>query len=221
MTTATVKTRLTHKVGPFPVWAWAALAVGAYFLVFRRAARASGGAQLPYTPSGGSGAQQPASGQGGPADNGNADLLAALQENSTSHDALLAALQYGAYGGYGGYGSGYSSGGEGSAGGVPAPAAPTVDSGINNAPADSVQPVSYVGDTPVYSYIDPNTAAPIANPYTGSVASEPAQELPFGGGGVYSGPTPVEVAPAPTDTTGVITTVTPGTRVTAGTAYGA
>jgi hypothetical protein len=167
MTTATVKTKLTHKVGPFPVWAWAGLVIGTYFLIFRgpfgKAAKASGGTQLPYTPTSGSGAQQPASGQGSPVDNTNGDLLSALQENASSHDALLAALQYGAYGGFGDYSSGIGSGGSGgSTGGVPAPTqdtstttATTVDSGVNNAPVDAYTSAvqSAQSDSPDYSLI--------------------------------------------------------------------
>jgi hypothetical protein len=163
MTTATVKTKLTHKVGPFPVWAWAGLVIGAYFLIFRgpfgKAAKASGGTQLPYTPTSGSGAQQPASGQGSPVDNTNGDLLSALQENASSHDALLAALQYGAYGGFGDYSSGIGSGGSGApVGGVPTATvtAPTSgDSGVNNAPVDAYTAAvqSAQSDSPDYSLI--------------------------------------------------------------------
>jgi hypothetical protein len=161
MTTATVKTKLTHKVGPFPLWAWAGLVVGAYFLIFRgpfgKAHQASGGTQLPYTPqaNSGSGAQQPASGGGTPADNTGGDLLSALQDNRSAYDAMLAALQYGGgFGGYGAYSPGSPGGSGGAVGGVP-DGFGAGDSGVNNAPADSYAAAvaSAQSSSPDYSLI--------------------------------------------------------------------
>lgn len=173
---------LTRKAGPLPVWAWAALALVAGYVYLHRAPAASGGTQLPYTPASGSGAQQPASGQGTPADNGNSDLLNALGNNLASQDALLAALQSGGQGG--GYGTTPSGGGTDTA----ATTAPTVvGSGApaDPAPADptltptataqsSPAAIAAAGDVPVTGALATNlgytpTSGLIMDPTTGQV----------------------------------------------------
>lgn len=97
-----------RKVGPLPVWGWAAAAVAVWFLFLRGAApaAASSGVQTPVGPA----AQQPASGQGTPADNlTDEQLQQLLQGQQASLDALLALLQstspYQATGSGGGGGS--------------------------------------------------------------------------------------------------------------------
>lgn len=91
--------RLTAKAGPLPVWAWAAVILGAYLLYshFHTAASSSSTTastdgtstdttdQTPVTSD--TSGNPPASGQGGPADNMTGDPL------STSIDALTAAIQ--------------------------------------------------------------------------------------------------------------------------------
>jgi hypothetical protein len=89
--------RLTRKVGPLPVWAWAAVILGAYLLWSRRsggAATADTTAPTPTATSAGSDslAQVPASGQGSSADNLNGVLLDQLSANTSSLDALTSQL---------------------------------------------------------------------------------------------------------------------------------
>lgn len=90
--------RLTGKVGPLPVWAWAALILGAYLLYshFHQTAAAPAATDTTSdtsmtdpnaTPVGSDTGNPPASGQGGVADNMTGDPL------STSIDALTAAIQ--------------------------------------------------------------------------------------------------------------------------------
>src|SRR5581483_5107053 len=104
-------------------------------------------------------------------------------------DALLAALQYGSFGGYGGYSSGYGSGGGGAAGGVPAGfgVAPTIDSGVNNAPVASFAP------TP---QSDPAAIAASGDvPYTGPLANgDPGYVIDPTTGQVYGPSTAIEAA---------------------------
>jgi hypothetical protein len=136
---------LTRKVGPLPAWAWAALAVVAWF-VFMRGGGQSNATAAPGNVTSGSdtAAQQPASGQGTPADNVNSDLLSALLENQKStYEALLSALQYGsagAGGSIGGVPSGFGTSGGGAS--TAATTAPTVDSGVNNSPTAIASPTS-------------------------------------------------------------------------------
>lgn len=170
---------LTRKAGPLPVWAWAALALVAGYVYLHRAPAAQGGAQLPYTPASGSGAQQPASGQGTPADNGNSDLLDALGNNLASQNALLAALQSG---GQGGTGAGTSGGGTSTA----ATTAPTVvgdGAPVDSTPVDptptatvqsSPAAIAAAGDVPVTGALATNLgytpdAGLIMDPTTGQV----------------------------------------------------
>jgi len=185
---------LLRKAGPLPVYAWAGIALAivvAYLYVRPRSATADATPVL-FSPSIGgndqpSAAQQPASGQGTPADNMSGDLLAALGDNTSSYDALLAALQYGSFGGYGGYSSGYGSGGGGAAGGVPAGfgVAPTIDSGVNNAPVASFAP------TP---QSDPAAIAASGDvPYTGPLANgDPGYVIDPTTGQVYGPSTAIE-----------------------------
>lgn len=146
MTPAPVKhagNAVTRKVGPLPLWAWAAAVAAIVWLVFLRAPSAGAGTGS-TSAAGGSGAQQPASGQGTPADNLNADALAQLlAAQKSSYDALLAALQSTTAGGASGTtGPGYG-----------APGGSTVDSGSNNAPPSAAAP-------------DGPAASGIASPYT-------------------------------------------------------
>lgn len=150
---------LTRKAGPLPVWAWGALVVAAWFLFLRAPHKASGGASLPYTPASSSGAQQPASGQGTPADNTNADLLnALLAGQKSSYDALLAALQYTTAAGATGAAGVPAGFGGGGAAPTSAFTAETV-APLNNAPADSLAP------TPVYAADIPPDPTVISSTY--------------------------------------------------------
>lgn len=84
--------RLTAKVGPLPVWAWAAVILGAYFLYSRMrppAATTTADVSSASTPDATTGAAQvPASGQGAPVDNLSQPLLDSLGANTAAIDAL-------------------------------------------------------------------------------------------------------------------------------------
>lgn len=96
-----MKARLTRKLGPLPVWAWAALVLGAYlaYTRFRPStaldANTSSAGETPVSPDpaastdSGSGAQLPASGMGNPAD----QLAPVLPDYSSQFDALNGQLQ--------------------------------------------------------------------------------------------------------------------------------
>lgn len=88
--------RLTAKVGPLPVWAWAAAILAAYFLYSRMrppAATTTGDTASASTPDGSTGsAQVPASGQGSPADNLSSGLLSQLGANTAAIDALTSQI---------------------------------------------------------------------------------------------------------------------------------
>lgn len=158
---------LTRKLGPLPVYAYGLLAVAVWFLFLRGGVTAgSASTGLPYTPTSGSAAQQPASGQGTPADNASSDLLSALLGNqSSSYDALLAALQYGGGAGGGGIGGGVPGGAGGGTSGASATpgsdtsavTAPTIESGASSSPV-----ASFAADSPA-------SAAPV--PVTGALAT--------------------------------------------------
>lgn len=224
---------LTRKVGPLPLYGYALLALAAWFLLFHGApAKASGGNGLPYTPASGSGAQQPASGQGNAADNGNADLLSALGDNKLSYDALLNALQ-----GSGGYGvaGGGAGGASGDGASTAAVTAPTIDSGTNNAPVDTSP---YISSTPPpYSPTNPTYIVPGVDG-AGRYFQPPGYFQNEQGYGIYQGGMPfggldpaiataiqtqqqvtapttfAMVSPAPVDTTSA--TVAPTPRPTPG-----
>lgn len=184
---------LTRKAGPLPVWAWAAVAVGAWFLFFR------GGGQSAETPvpvgpstSGDtSGAQQPASGQGGPTDNLNSDLLDALLANQkSSYDALLHALQYGPN--VGGSAAPVGSGGSAD---TSFATAGTVDSGANNAPTDSFATPT-TSDVTLTSGLGGAEGYSLLNPYVEPTVTSSTSGL--GGAEGYSLLNPyVEPAPSP------------------------
>lgn len=89
--------RLTAKVGPLPVWAWAAVILGAYLLYSRLGAQSkattSPDAASASTPDGTTGAAQvPASGQGSSADNLSGSLLDSLGADTSAIDALTAQI---------------------------------------------------------------------------------------------------------------------------------
>lgn len=152
---------LTRKAGPLPVYAYALIAVAVWFLFLRGGVSAGSAATgLPYTPasSTGSAAQQPASGQGSPADNANADLLSALLGSTqSSYDALLAALQYGG-GGAGGFGGASVPPGFGAAGGGTSTAALTAPTVVDATPPDAT-PLASVAAAP------PPPFSPNGSPY--------------------------------------------------------
>lgn len=92
--------RLTAKVGPLPVWGWAAVILGAY-LLYTRVSSSSGSGGPAATDATGvtandgtadSGAQVPASGGGTPADNVSAQVADALNVNSGVLDALTSQI---------------------------------------------------------------------------------------------------------------------------------
>lgn len=89
-------TRLTAKVGPLPVWGWAAVILGAYLLYSRMrppAATTTADTSSASTTDGTTGsAQVPASGQGGSVDNLSGQLFDALGANSAAVDALTSQI---------------------------------------------------------------------------------------------------------------------------------
>lgn len=81
--------RLQAKVGPLPVWAWAAVILGIVLVYMRTHSTGSTPATPTATTSGvDSGAQVPVSGAGGPGDNLPADLVDQLNANTSALDAL-------------------------------------------------------------------------------------------------------------------------------------
>lgn len=231
---------LTRKAGPLPVWAWA-LAVVAAYLAYRHlhAGSTVDHGQTPVVPNvtGSSAAQQPSAGMGTAADNSSNDLLSALNANTAAADALLTAVQGGS--GTGGMGIAGGSGTTGSASGASTVSststvtAPTVDSGVNNAPADPYAAAvsSAQSTTPDYGLIaaeipvstaDQGFAlenATLANPATDYGALTAALGIPtiadiqtqlqaMGDAipnptSTVTAPTPTVVQPAPVDTSSV------------------
>jgi hypothetical protein len=234
-----VEGALTRKAGPLPVWAWAALALVAGYVYLHRAPAATGGTQLPYTPSGTSAAQRPSSGQGTPADNGNSDLLDALGNNLAAGDALLAALQAGGQGGGSGItGSSTGAGASTGASSTDATTAPTIDSGTNNAPTSQAaiadpspsptitttppEGVYYVvpaSDTQPQEYFQPSGYFQNEQGYARVDNTPDAVDRYLVSHGIDTSssvqttavtqPTPTVVQPAPVDTSGVILTPRP------------
>lgn len=206
---------LTRKVGPLPVWGWAALAVAAGFLLLRSRSSSA----TPVLPAASSGAQQPASGQGNPADNSSGDLLDALGANQDAANALLAAVQAAG----GGYGSTAGSGTATASTSAPtviadAPASP---SGNYNDTSGLVTGSQIIAADPSYAgQLDPNTlyrnqggdlsnvqdTSDALSRYLGNVNTATAT--------AYTAPAsaPTVVQPAPVDTTSA--TVAPGGRAT-------
>lgn len=90
-----LEARLTRKVGPLPVWAWAASIIALYLLYTRlhKAAPAST-ADTTAVPAatGNNSAQVPASGQGAPVDNLNQSLFDSLGANTAAIDQLTQQL---------------------------------------------------------------------------------------------------------------------------------
>lgn len=102
-----LEARLTRKVGPLPVWAWAASIIAAYLLYTKlRPASSQTGtfADTPANPAdttAGDGSP-PASGQGGAVDNLSQGLLDQLGANTASIDALTSQILQGGFGYAGG-----------------------------------------------------------------------------------------------------------------------
>lgn len=86
--------RLQAKVGPLPVWAWAAVILGAYLLYSRLHTNTSSTSNSTATPdtSGSSGADTVSSGQGSSADNMSQAMFDSLSANTSSLDALTSQL---------------------------------------------------------------------------------------------------------------------------------
>lgn len=88
--------RLQAKIGPLPVWAWAAVILGAYLLYSRMrppAATTSPDTSTASTTDGTTGASQvPASGQGTAADNMSGQLFDMLGANTSAIDGLTASI---------------------------------------------------------------------------------------------------------------------------------
>lgn len=79
-----LETRLTAKVGPLPVWAWAALILGAALLYLHlNPSSAAAADATPVSADTGSAAQQPAGGGGNAAGNLNDGLLDAAGVDTT------------------------------------------------------------------------------------------------------------------------------------------
>lgn len=93
-----VAARLTAKVGPLPVWAWAAVILGAFLLYTRTAGKASSAAATDATGvtsndgTTSDGAQVPASGAGTPADNVSSQLIEGLNANTAALDQVTSQL---------------------------------------------------------------------------------------------------------------------------------
>lgn len=92
--------RLTAKVGPLPVWAWAAVILGAYLLYTRVSGSSSAATASPTTDATGvtandgttGDAQVPAGGAGTPTDNVSSQVAQALDLNSSVLDALTSQI---------------------------------------------------------------------------------------------------------------------------------
>jgi hypothetical protein len=89
--------RFTRKLGPLPVWAWAAVILGLYLVYTHFHASTGAAASTADTTAvpaaGGDGsAQVPSSGQGGTVDNLNQDLFDQLGANTAAIDQLTAQL---------------------------------------------------------------------------------------------------------------------------------
>ena len=85
--------RLTAKAGPLPVWAWAALILGAVFIYSRRHPGAkTDTTATPPDSSSSSGADSVSSGQGGAGDNMSQPMFDSLAANTSSLDALTSQL---------------------------------------------------------------------------------------------------------------------------------
>jgi hypothetical protein len=123
--------RLQRKVGPLPVWGWAAVILGA-FLAYTRLSKSSSAASTDSTGvtsndgTTGSDAQQPASGGGTAADNLSGDLLAGLDANTSAIDSLTSQILS--------MPTPYSNVGDGPLAGAPA-ADPAQSGGDTSAPA--------------------------------------------------------------------------------------
>lgn len=96
-----IAARLSRKVGPLPVWAWAAVILGAYFLYTRLHGGSSSSSaasnSTPATPTdttsgSDSGAQVPVGGGGSPVDNSSANLLSAIGANQAALDQLTSQI---------------------------------------------------------------------------------------------------------------------------------
>lgn len=137
-TKAGVGARLTAKVGPLPVWGWAAAILGAYLLYTHfhpaAAAPATDATPAPDT-SGNTGSQVPASGQGSASDNLNGALLDQLSANTSSIDALTSQLLQG---------SGSYSYGDAPAAGTPQGA--IAQDGPASSPTVAMQPTAVGGN---------------------------------------------------------------------------
>lgn len=161
--------RLTAKAGPLPVWGWAVLAVGGYFLYqhFKGSSASTSTSGTPASASTDTGAVSGTSGQGNAADNVNSNLLAALlQESQSAQDALTQAL-YATYAG----GSGSSSS---QAAATTAPSTTTTSTTTNN--------YYYSTDTSGSTAAGQNSPPP------------PPPPPPGGGGGGGGGTVPVPLS---------------------------
>lgn len=158
-----LEARLTHKVGPLPVWAWAASIIGLYLIYTRLHKGATTPVPVTKNTSGtDSGAQAPASGQGNPADNMNGDQLDLLLANQkSSYDSLLTALQTMSVGGASGFGPGYGT-------------ATPVAARSNNAPPSAASPFG-VASAPAIAAPDPTAqGAPGTAAYIAATTGRPA-----------------------------------------------
>lgn len=167
---------LTRKAGPLPVYAYLLLAAAAWFF-FLRGGSSAANASTPVGPASGAlSAQQPASGQGTPADNANADLLSMLGANGDSLDALLQAVQatsaYGASGGYGSGGTGSSSAATGA--GTATVVAPVVEDS-NGAPPNSSDQGPAAAPITSYPFIYPTADTVFSTFDVGQTETAPGQ----------------------------------------------
>lgn len=96
----TLEARFTRKVGPLPVWAWAAVILGLFLLYSHFHASTGTAAAQPDTTAvpaatGDGSAQVPSSGQGTAADNLSQGLIDQLGASTASVDALTSQLLQG------------------------------------------------------------------------------------------------------------------------------
>lgn len=160
---------LTRKLGPAPVWLWAAAALTLVF-VLMRSSGAAAGAALPSSSTSSGGAQPPASGQGTPADNMTADQLASLLGNlQASTDALLQAVQSQNAHGAGGGGTAsnapqgaVSQSGAASEPTIPREPLPPDSQAANLTPGDVAGAFGYVAQQPTPSGAGVQSAAALA-----------------------------------------------------------
>lgn len=178
---------MTRKVGPLPVWAWAAVILGAYLLYSHFHPSSATAASTPVGADPGSDAQQPASGQGNAADNLNGQMLDLLL---SGQDNLLSMLQSSTAGGATTTGAGYGTstpGPHAAALSNNAPPSSFAPAGVASTPAIEAPPTDQSGAPGTAAYIAATTGAP-------AVYSDPGGPPLIGNDARMAHPSPAQLA---------------------------